>query len=435
MRKIIAVLLFAVTMCLSPASFAILSMELTQGVASAVPIAVVPFANSGEAPQDISTIVANDLQYSGRFKVVGKSALSEFPSSATTVSPDYFRKLGTDNVVVGKVTPLGGDRYTVNFELLDMYHGKGVDSILLKKSYTVSSRELRVAAHHISDLIYEALTGVRGVFSTRIAYVVIQPGERGKKRYILEVADQDGYNPRPMLNSPEPVMSPSWAPDGKNIAYVSFENRRSSVYVQNVSTGARKLVSEFPGINGAPAWSPDGKKMAIVLSKSGSPNIYLMDINSHALTQMTNDFYINTEPVWSPKGQHLLFTSNRSGGPQVYQLDLNSKAVTRVTFDGDYNARPSYTPDGNHIAMIHKVSGVYKIGLLDLDNGTLRVLTSSAGDSASPSVAPNGSMVLYDTVSRGRNVLGMVSSDGRIQLVLPARNGDAQDPAWSPFQS
>ncbi len=435
MKKIIASFLIAATMTLSSAASALLSMELTQGVAGATPIAVVPFANADQSPQNISAIVADDLQNSGRFKVFGKSALSQFPTDANSVSADYFRKVGTDNVVVGKVTSLGGDRYDVSFELLDMYHGKGADRVVLSKSYKVTGRELRAVAHHVSDLIYQSITGVRGVFSTRIAYVVIQPAANGQKRYILEIADMDGYNPRPMLNSPEPVMSPSWSPDGKRIAYVSFENRRAGIYTQNVQTGARQLISDFPGINGAPAWSPDGRKMAVVLSKSGSPNIYVMDINSHQLTQMTNDFYINTEPAWSPDGRTLLFTSNRSGGPQVYQINMKSGAISRVSFDGNYNARPAFTPDGNHIALIHKVSDIYKIGMLDLDSGTTRVLTASAGDSASPSVAPNGSMILYDTRYHGRNMLGMVSSDGRIQLVLPARNGDAQDPAWSPYQA
>jgi TolB protein len=436
MRKLIAAAILAVSLCVSTSSFAILSMELTHGVASATPIAVVPFANASEASQDVSSIISNDLQNSGRFKVFGKSALSEFPTSSSTVQADYFKGLGTDNVVVGKVEKLGGDRYSVSFELLDMYKGKAAQAVVLKKTYSVSGRDLRAAAHHISDLIYEGLTGTRGVFSTRIAYVVIQSQPNGRKRYVLEIADQDGYNPRPMLDSPEPIMSPSWSPDGKRIAYVSFEKRRAIIFVQDVSTGARQRISDFPGINGAPAWSPDGRKMALVLSKSGSPNIYLMDVNTAALTQLTNDFYINTEPTFSPNGQSLLFSSNRSGGgPQIYQLNLKSKAISRVTFDGDYNARPTFTPDGNHIAMIHKVSGLYKIGILDLDTGTMRVLTSSAGDTASPSVAPNGSMVLYDVTNRGRSMLGMVSSDGRIQLILPARNGDAQDPAWSPYQS
>lgn len=435
MRKLIIAILSAVLMALSSSASAILSMELTQGVASAVPIAIVPFARSGESPQDISQVVADDLQNSGRFKVFGKNALKQFPASAADVNADYFRKLGTDNVAVGKVTPLGGDRYEVSFELMDMYQGKGEHNVVLKKSYQVAGRDLRAVAHHISDLIYQSITGVRGVFSTRIAYVVIQKSG-GQKRYVLEVSDQDGYNPRPMLNSPEPVMTPSWSPDGRKVAYVSFENRRAGIYMQNVQTGARQLISEFPGINGAPAWSPDGRKIALVLSKSGSPNIYVLDVNSRQLTQLTNDSYINTEPAWSPDMRSLLFTSNRSGGgPQVYQINLASKAVTRVTYDGNYNARPAFTPDGNHIAVIHMVSGIYKIGMLDLDSGTMRVLTSSAADTASPSVAPNGSMVLYDTRYGNRNMLGMVSTDGRVQLVLPARNGDAQDPAWSPFEA
>lgn len=411
MRKLASLLLFIFIITVPYSAFAILSMELTRGIAGAIPIAIVPFEGSNMAPQNVSTIVTNDLQNSGRFKVTSRQA---------------------DNVVVGKVINLGGDRYQVSFQLMDTVGGKGAGNAVLGKKYTVSSRELRAAAHHISDLIYQHITGTRGVFSTKLAYVVVQP-YLNHKRYILEVSDQDGYNPRPLLNSPEPIMSPSWSPDGRQIAYVSFENRQSSIYIQNVTTGARTLLSRFPGINGAPAWSRDGRKLALVLSKSGAPNIYVMDIASHRLTQMTHDFYINTEPAWSPNGHSLLFTSNRSGGPQIYQVNLGSHAVSRITYDGNYNARASYTPDGNHVVMIHSVSGVYSIAILDLDSGAVRVLSGKSNDSASPSIAPNGSMILYDTVSGSRNVLGMVSSDGSVQLVMPARNGDAEDPAWSPY--
>lgn len=436
MRKIISLFIFLFTITIPYSAYAILSMELTRGVAGAIPIAVVPFAMQGDMPQNVSDIVANDLKNSGRFKVFGQHSLSDSPSDARDVSADYFRRLGTDNVVVGKVESLGGDRYQVNFQLLDMFRGKGAERVVLTKKYTISGRELRAIAHHISDLIYEQITGVKGVFSTRIAYVVVQRSVGASARYILEVSDQDGYNPRPLLNSPEPIMSPSWSPNGRQVAYVSFENRKAGIYLQDVATGSRRLLSEFPGINGAPAWSPDGRKLALVLSKSGSPNIYVMDIGSRRLTQLTNDFYINTEPSWAPDGRSLLFTSNRSGrNPQIYQVNISTLATSRVSYDGDYNARASYTTDGNHVAMIHRVSGVYKIAILDLDSGTTRVLTNSAGDSSSPSIAPNGSMILYDTLLNGRNVLGMVSSDGRIQLILPARNGEAQDPAWSPFLS
>jgi TolB protein len=433
MRKLISLLLFTYTLIVPYSAFAILSMELTRGVSGAIPIAIVPFASQADAPQDVSGIVTADLQNSGRFKVYGRNALNQFPNDAANVSTDYFRSLGTDNVVVGKVTSLGGNSYQVSFQLLDMYRGSGAAGVVLNKKFTVSGGEMRKLAHHISDLVYQQITGTRGIFSTKIAYVVVQRYQNAPQRYILEVADQDGYNPRPLLNSPEPIMSPSWSPNGKQIAYVSFENQRAGIYLEDVATGGRRLLSNFPGINGAPAWSPDGRKLALVLSKSGSPNIYVMDIASGRLTQVTNDFYINTEPAWSPDGRSLLYTSNRSGGPQIYQVKLAGGSISRVSYDGDYNARASYTSDGKYVAMIHRVSGVYNIAILDLDSGNMRVLNSSAGDSSSPSVAPNGSMILYDTVYGGRNVLGMVSSDGRIQLRLPARNGEAQDPAWSPY--
>ena len=434
LRKVIIQFLVVLPLIFPYSAHAILSMELTRGVAGAIPVAIVPFANMGGNPdQDVSKIISTDLQNSGRFKVYGRDSLSVFPSDAREVSADVFRKMGTDNVVVGKVEMVGDDRYQVSFQLLDLYHGKGADSILLSKKYTISGKEMRALSHHISDLVFEQLTGVRGIFSTRLAYVVVQHSSSGLRQYHLEVADQDGYNPRSLLESPEPIMSPSWSPNGKKIAYVSFENKHSAIYVQDVATGARQLISKFPGINGAPAWSPDGSKLAMALSKSGSLNIYIMDIASRRLKQVTNDYYINTEPAWSPNGKSLLYTSNRGGGVQVYQVNLASGSSSRISYDGDYNARASYTRDGNHIVMIHKVSGVYYIGILDLESGTMKVLNSYSGDSSSPSVAPNGSMILFDTLSGGRSVLGMVSADARIALVLPARNGEAQDPAWSPF--
>src|SRR3990167_1682944 len=436
MRKILSALLLIFSFTLSCSAFAILSMELTQGISGAIPIAIVPFAGTSAAPQNVSTIISNDLQNSGRFKVYGQSALSVTPSTVREVSADYFRRLGTDNVVVGRVEAIGGDRYQISFQLLDMFRGKGEQSIVLNKTYTVSSSQLRMLSHHLSDLIYEKITGIRGIFSTKVAYVVVQRSQSNQGRYRLEIADQDGYQPRQLLVSSEPIMSPSWSTNGRQLAYVSFENRRAGIYLQEVATGARRLLSAFPGINGAPAWSPDGKKLALVLSKSGAPNIYVMDIASGHLTQVTHDFYINTEPAWSPNGRSLLFTSTRGGGPQIYQVNLGSGGVTRISYEGDYNARASYTYDGNHVAMIHRTAGIYRIAVLDLDSGTLRVLNgTAAGDSASPSIAPNGSMILYDTVYQGRNVLGMISADGRIQLVLPERNGEAQDPAWSPYLS
>lgn len=417
MRKIIRFLLL-LSIMMPYSAFAILTIELTQGVSGAVPIVIPPFAIEGTKtiPQPVTAIISTDLQNSGRFKVLSS------------------RDSHVNYIISGQIKAVDKDRYEVSFRLLDSFGDKAKEHAVISKTYTANAKDLRAVAHHVSDLVYKQITGIRGVFSTKIAYILIQRGN-GATRYLLEVADQDGYNPRPLLNSPEPIMSPAWAPNGRDIAYVSFENKRASIYVENVITGSRQLLSEFPGINGAPAWSPDGKKLALVLSKSGAPNIYILDIASHNLKQITHDFYINTEPAWAPDGKSLIFTSNRSGGPQIYHINLATGAQSKLSYEGDYNARASYTWDGNHVAMIHRVHGIYNIAVLDLDTGMTRVLNSRAGDSSSPSVAPNGTMILYDTVSAGRNVLGMASLDGRIQLVLPDRIGDAQDPAWSPFLS
>jgi TolB protein len=433
MRNITQFFLLLFFLALPYSAHAILSMELTRGVAGAIPMAVVPFAGQGGLPQNLSDIVTTDLTNSGRFKIYDANALKQFPNEAAKVSASYFRSLGTDNVVVGDVSSLGGGRYQVSVQLLDIFRGSGPANMLLDKKFTVSDRELRAIAHRISDLIYEKMTNTRGIFSTRMAYVLVQKSPAAPTQYVLEISDQDGYNPRPILHSFEPIMSPAWSPNGREIAYVSFEKKLSGIYVHDIASGGRRLISSAPGINGAPAFSPDGRKLAIVLSKSGSPNIYVMDIASGALTQVTHDFYINTEPAFSPDGRALLFTSNRSGGPQIYQADLRTGAVSRISYDGDYNARAAYTRDGKYVSMIHRVGSNYNIALLDLDAGTVRVLNKLVGDSSSPSVAPNGSMILYDTIYSGRNVLAMVSADGRVQLRLPARNGDAQDPAWSPY--
>jgi TolB protein len=396
-------------------AFAMLSLELTRGVSSAVPIAIVPFnVQGGEPDQNVSAIIMNDLKNSGRFKV----------SSGTN---------GTDNVVMGKVQAMGLGQYQVSFQLFDVFNkDKSNQAASFSQKFTVSSKQLRPLAHHISDLIYQHILGVKGVFSTRLAYIVVQR-QMKPTHYILEVCDVDGYNPQSLLDSTDPIMSPAWSPNGKHIAYVSFENKHAAIFLQNVETGGRSLISEFPGINGAPAWSPDGRKLALVLSKSGSPNIYTMNVATHQLTQLTHDFYINTEPAWSREGGSLIFTSNRSGNPQIYQLNLASGKITRLTYEGNYNARASFTPDGNHIVMLNRESNLFNIGIMDLDTGGFKVLTRSGSDSESPSIAPNGGMVLYGSLNRGRSVLAMAATDGSIQLYLPARNGEVQDPAWSPF--
>lgn len=431
-------------------AYALLNLELTQGVSGAVPIVIVPFAEVGQAPQRVSEIINNDLQHSGRFKVYNQTALSMLPSQASDVSFSYFQRLGADNIVVGRVQDLGGDRYQVSFQLLDAFKAKALpekdrstqaaannsQAIVLNQKFVVSGKQLRQVSHHISDMIYEKILGTRGIFSTRLAYIVVKRTPNALNQYTLEVADEDGYNPRLLLTSTDPIMSPSWSPNGKQIAYVSFEKRRAAIYIQDVATGTRRLVSQLPGINGAPSWSPDGRKLALVLSKGESPNIYVLDLGSRHLLPVTHDYYINTEPGWSPDGKYLIFTSTRSGGPQIYQYNFSSRVITRMTYDGNYNARGGVTADGSRLVTIHKEGDAFNIALFDLNSGVMKMLSpSGTRDSSSPSVAPNGSMVLYDTVYQGRNMLAMVSTDGRVQLRLPARDGEAQDPAWSPFLS
>lgn len=415
LRKYLSLLCVSIALLLTQSAYAMLNLELTRGVSGAMPINITPFTIQGVPPtEDIAAIVSNDLKNSGRFKLSTGSG---------------------DDKVVGTIQETGTNQYQVTFQLLEGFKGsQAAPTVLLNKKYTTSGDQLRALAHHISDAIYQQLTGIRGVFSTRLAYVVVQRGA-GSTKYSLEVSDQDGYNPRPLLTSNDPIMSPAWSRDGRRIAYVSFENERAAIYIEDVATGSRQLVSNFKGINGAPAWSPDGRKLALVLSKSGSPNIYVMDIASRQLTPLTQDHYINTEPSWAPNGRNLIFTSNRSGNPQIFQLNLATKAITRVSFDGSFNARASYTPDGNHITMLNRSSGFYNIGILDLDTGVFRILTNSSNDSESPSIAPNNSMVLFGTLYNGRSVLGMVATDGSVQIRLPGRNGEVQDPAWSPFMA
>lgn len=437
MRKILTPFLICLLYMITTSSYAILNLELTRGVSGAVPIAIVPFVMGESSPVNISDVISSDLQMSGRFKVYGRDKLSKYPGNLAEVEFNYFQRLGADNIVIGKINKLGGDQYQVSFQLLDVYKGKDTpqQSVVLSQKFDVTSKELRRLAHHISDMIYQQITGIPGIFSTRYAYVVVDRKPNAEASYTLEVADMDGYNPRTLLNSSDPIMSPAWSPNGREIAYVSFEKKYAAIYIQNVATGGRRLVSEYTGINGAPAWSPDGKKLALVLSKDGTPNIYTLDVANKHLTQITKDWSINTEPAWSPNGKNIIFTSNRGGVPQIYQKNLQTGNVSRVTYDGNYNARASYTRDGNHIVVLNKEANTYNIGILDLNNGVFRVLTNSGMDNDSPSVAPNGSMVLYGTLYKGRSVLGLVATDGSVQLRMPARSGEVQDPAWSPYLS
>ncbi len=311
---------------------------------------------------------------------------------------------------------------------------QGRQQILAQREFTVKYSQLRALAHHMSDLIYEKLTDVKGIFSTHIAYVLVTR-QNNHRIYSLQIADMDGHNVKPLLTSTQPIMSPAWSHDGKRIAYVSFEKIMPRIYIQTIASGQRQLISDYPGINGAPAWSPDDKTLALALSKnSATPKIYLMDLANKDCRQVTFGFSIDTEPTWSKDGRSLLFTSDRGGGPQIYQIDLRSKRLQRITFDGSYNARASFSPDGKMIVVLNREQGMYNIAVQDLDDDTLLCVTHSGFD-ASPSFAPNGQMVLFESKPGEHGLLGMASIDGRINCRLPTPEGDVQDPVWSPFLS
>ncbi|MFQ5470416.1 MAG: Tol-Pal system beta propeller repeat protein TolB [Gammaproteobacteria bacterium] len=413
---------------------ALLEIEITQGSEGALPIAVVPFYWEGPAsvaPVDIAQVISSDLYSSGRFKPLPQQDMLAQPHTGDQINFRNWRILGVENMVVGSVRSAGSG-YIVQFQLFDVFKGvqvKGAGATITVRKQSL----LRKAAHQISDIIFEKLTGVPGAFATRIAYVTEVRKSKQSRIYTLIIADSDGYNPHTVLRSKMPLMSPAWSPDGRKLAYVSFELGVPQVYIHEVGPGKRELVSSFKGINGAPAWSPNGKKLALALSKDGSPDIYVLELASRRLTRLTRSYAIDTEPVWSPDGNTIVFTSDRGGKPQLYRADMSSRRVERVTYEGSYNARAAFSPDGKFLAMVHRDRGNYRIAVMELESGTLRVLTDGRLDE-SPSFAPNGSMVTYATEYRFKGVLSAVSVDGSVKLRLKSPEGDAREPAWSPYR-
>ncbi len=403
-----------------------LTVVIREGVTNAIPVAVVPFGWSGEtpAPFDVAEIVAADLARSGRFAPMARTDMVDKPTSGAAIDFGDWRLLGTEVIVVGSLQAQGDGSYAVSFQLFDTLRGAEM------LAYTIPSEAaaLRATAHRISDLVYEALTGERGAFSTRIAYVSVEQG-----RYELIVADADGANQQVIARSGEPLMSPAWSPDGRYLAYVEFANEGSSVYVQELLTGNRRTISSRPGVNGAPAWSPDGTRLAMALSDSwGNVDIHVTTLDSGELLRLTNHTAIDTEPAWSKDGKMIYFTSDRAGGPQVYRVALTGGAPRRITFEGRYNARPRMAPDQDKLAVVHNDRGRYRIALVDLGSGATQVLTEGRLDE-SPSFAPNGSMIIYATEDQGMGVLAAVSTDGRIHQRLVSQVGDVREPVWSPF--
>ncbi|MHB8666826.1 MAG: Tol-Pal system beta propeller repeat protein TolB [Burkholderiales bacterium] len=400
-----------------------LSIEIIGGGANQIPIGVLHFAGEQVLSQNISDIVEADLQRSGRFRTLYTANIDPPPTEMAQVNFADWKSRNADALVIGSVVRLADGRFEARFRLLDVPNQAQLAGV----AFTLTGQQVRATAHRIADMVYEKLTGDRGVFSTRIAYVL----KRGN-RYELQIADADGYGAQTALASLEPIISPAWSPDGTRLAYVSFENKKPVVYVHSLVSGKRHVVANFKGSNSAPAWSVDGKQLAVVLSKEGGSQIYLIGTDGSNPRRITDLGSINTEPFFAPDGQTIYFTSDRGGSPQIYRMSLSGGGVTRVTFDGDYNVSPRISSDGKTMAYIARDGGRFQLKVLDLASGQIQGLTGGEHDE-SPSFAPNGKMILYATQSDGRGSLAAVSIDGRVKQRLSVQAGDVREPAWGPF--
>ena len=429
MQRLMFRMLLGLTLLWSAHAQAVLEVTVTEGVVGAIPVAVAPFAWEGEGapPERVDAILTANLNRSGLFNA-GQDGLPRAPSSPADFIAEPWMQAGMEYLVIGSKRLRDDDAVVVEFHLFDILAEERLGGWRIP----VPEDMLRRGAHRVSDIIYEAITGDPGAFSARIAFVAVER-HGDARRFSLEVADSDGANPRTLFRSDQPVMSPEWSPDGRELAYVSFENRRSEVFRQNVETGERVRVASFGGINSAPAWSPDGRQLALSLSHDGAPNIYLMDLETGDLRQITRTRAIETEPAWSPDGETLYFTSDRAGAPQIYSLPVEgSGSPRRLTFESAYAAAATVAPDGRSLVYVHGGDGGFQLVRLDLDDRRTMRLTEGR-DAESPSFAPNGSMILYAMMDGSRGVLGSVSRDGRVHQRLTARDGEVREPAWSPL--
>ena len=432
MRKITSILLSLLVFACVTASAQTLRIDV-QGVAQPTPVAIVPFGWEGgdaaDMPLDVVKVIRDDLLRSGRFAPVDESKMLQKPTDGADVDFQDWSFVGVEAVVVGKVIQTGANAYTLQFQLFDVFGRRQ----LVGYRMPASRGTMRSAAHRVADMIYEKLTGIKGVFGTKVAYVTAKREGEGRL-FSLIVSDQDGFNEHTIMESADPIMSPAWSPDSRQLAYVSFEGNQSSIFVQTLRTGNRFKVSSKPGINGAPSFSPDGRKLVVTLGGvDGNLDIYVLDINSRRTTRLTTHRAIDTEGTWSPDGDYIYFTSDRSGGPQVYRVGASGGTPERVTFEGSYNARPRLSPDGKRLAMVHNDRGNYRIAVMSLDRKDLLVLSTGRQDE-SPSFAPNSDILIYAT-RQGRNgVLETVSADGLIRQKMASRaGGDVREPVWSPY--
>lgn len=422
----IKTLCVAVLSLVSTVAFADIDIRITKSANDAQPIAIVPFT-SQVTEADVSEVITSDMVRTGQFKALSTSGVLPKPAVGQLVNFTSWTARGADFLVVGDVKNASSG-YTVLVELFDVNSGQK----MLSKGYSSAKGSLRRTAHYIADDLYETLTGIRGAFNTRIAYVSVNRQSAGKGVYTLNVADSDGFAPKRVIRSSSPLLSPAWSPDGSQLAYVSFRNQSAQIYMVDLNTGDERRISSFEGINGAPSFSPDGQKLAVTLSKSGSPDIYVHNLNSGSWKQITRGRAIDTEPTWSVDGSHIYFTSNRSGGVQTYKVSATGGLPRRVTFKGKYNAGPTLSADQKKLAVVHEQSKKYRIAVQNLEDNTLSVITKGTQDE-SPSFSPNGQMLIYATKQGGRGVLMGVSADGRSQHRMLSSDEQIREPAWSPY--
>lgn len=422
LRHAVAFTAFLAASLLSTVSNAALEIEISGGGAQQIPIAIVPFAQTGNLAK-VSDIVGADLRRSGLFRVLETGGVASRPTDLAQVKYGEWAALQAQALVVGSVETLPGNRLKVNFKLADVLK----QSHLAGLEYNIAPNQLRMTAHKIADVIYQKLTGEAGIFASRIAYI-----NKSKGRYALQVADADGENPQTVVSSNEPIISPAWSPDGSKIAYVSFEKKKPIIFVQSLMTGQRLTLANFKGNNSAPAWSPDGSKLAIVLTHAANSQLYTINADGTGLKQLTKSSAIDTEPTWSPDAKWVYFSSDRGGRPQIYKVSSMGGEAQRVTFEGSYNLSPRFSLDGKSLAMIRNDGGKFRVALQDMASGQVQVL-SEGGQDESPSFAPNGRVLLYATRTGGRGALAAVSSDGRVKQRLSESGGDVREPAWGPL--
>jgi TolB protein len=411
-------------MLLAGAANAQLTIDITTSGGRQIPIAIAPLAGENAQPQSVSAVVGADLSRTGLFRLIDASTVNPIPTEPSEVNFGDWGAKSADALVIGRVEAQADGRVEVRFRLFDV----AKQSQLASYTYLVAPAQLRATAHRIADVIYEKLTGDKGAFSTKIAYVV----KRGT-RYEMQVADADGFNPQSVFASNEPIMSPAWSPDGSRLAYVSFDQKKPVVMVQNLAQGATRPVAAFRGNNSAPAWSPDGRSLLVALTKDGLTQVYRMPAAGATNPErLTNSAGIDTQPAYSPDGQWIAFTSDRGGSPQIYKMQASGGPAQRITFEGSYNVGPRYSPDGRFITYVTRDGGRYRIASMELSTGQVQPLTDGSFDD-SPTYAPNGKMILYEAQVGGRGQLAAVSADGRVRQRLTSAAGDVQDPAWGPM--